>query len=78
MLKVPTIKILIGTDFSSNLTRFLVNVKGAQLNIGGAEALRKRYKVTPYAAKMKSVRVISLCACVCVPFALLAAFPAHA
>ena len=34
------------TEFTSNLAHFLHNIGGAQLNIGGAEALPKRYKVT--------------------------------
>ena len=38
------------TDFTSDLTHFLHNIVGAQLNIGGAQALPKRYKVTPMAA----------------------------
>ena len=41
-----TIKILLGTDFTSDLAHFLHNIVGAQLNIGGAQALPKRYKVT--------------------------------
>ena len=42
-----TIKILMDTDFTSDLAHFLHNIGGAQLNIGGNEALPKRYKVTP-------------------------------
>ena len=42
-----TIKILLDTDFTSDLAHFLHNIVGAQLNIGGAQALPKRYKVTP-------------------------------
>ena len=41
------IKILMDTDFFSHLDHFLHSIGGAQLNIGGAEALPKRYKVTP-------------------------------
>ena len=45
-----TIKILMGTDFTSYLVHFLHNIGGAQLNIGGAQALSQRYKVTPMLA----------------------------
>ena len=41
------IKILLDTDFISDLAYFPHNTMGAQLNIGGAQALSKRYKVTP-------------------------------
>ena len=37
-----TIKILMGTDFTSDLAHFLHHIGGAQLCIGGAEALPKR------------------------------------
>ena len=40
------IKILLDTDFTSDLAQFLYNIGGAQLNIRGALALPKRYKVT--------------------------------
>ena len=49
MLKVPS-KSFMETDFTSYLINFLRNIVGAQLNIGGAQALPKRYKVTPMAA----------------------------
>ena len=42
MLKVPS-KSFMATDFTSDLTHFLHNIVGAQ-------ALPKRYKVTPMAA----------------------------
>ena len=42
-----TIKILLNTDFTSDLAHFLHNIVGAQLNIAGAQALPNRYKVTP-------------------------------
>ena len=42
-----TIKILQETDFTSDLVHSLHNILGAQLNIEGAQALPKRYKVTP-------------------------------
>ena len=42
-----TIKILLGADFTSDLTQFLHNIADVQLNIRGAPALPKRYKVTP-------------------------------
>ena len=42
-----TIKILMDTDSTSYLTHFLHNIVGAQLNFGGAQALLKRYTVTP-------------------------------
>ena len=38
-----TIKILLDTDFTSDLDHFLHTIVGAQLNIGGAQALPKRY-----------------------------------
>ena len=44
---LPTIKSLLDTGFTSYLTHFLHNSVGAQLNIGSAQALTKRYKVTP-------------------------------
>ena len=48
ILKVPSNSLCIHlpTDFTSDFTRFLANNGGAQLNIGGAEALTKRYKIT--------------------------------
>ena len=44
-LKVPSQSLF--TDFTSDLTHFLVNIGGVQLNIGSVEALPKRYKITP-------------------------------
>ena len=38
-----TIKIFLNTDFTSNLARFLHNIVGAQLNIGGVRALPEIY-----------------------------------
>ena len=35
-----TIKILMDTEFTSDLAHFLHNIGGAQLNIGGTELLR--------------------------------------
>ena len=49
MYKVPS-KSFMATDFTSDLTHFLHNIVGAQLNIGGAQTLPKRYKVTPMTA----------------------------
>ena len=46
MLKVLG-KVLLDTDFTPDLPHFLHNIVGAQLNIGGAQALPKKYKVTP-------------------------------
>ena len=48
-----TIKILLNTNFTSDLAHFLQNIVGAQLNIGGAQALPKRYTVTPMVATAK-------------------------
>ena len=45
-----TIKILVESDFSSNLTHFLTIIGGSAHHWGGgggARALPKRYKVTP-------------------------------
>ena len=54
LLKVLTIKILLDTDFTSYLAHFLHNIVGAQLNIGGAQALPKGYKVTPMLGSVNS------------------------
>ena len=40
-----TIKILMDTDFASDLAHFLRNIGGAQLNIGVAEALQRDIKL---------------------------------
>ena len=45
-----TIKILLDTDFTSDLAHFLHSIRGAQLNIGDAQALLERYEVTPMTA----------------------------
>ena len=39
ILKVCIIKNLLDTDFTSDLAHFLHNIVGAQLNIGGAQAI---------------------------------------
>ena len=57
-----TIKILMDTDFTSDLAHFLHNIRGAQLNIGGGEALPKRYgKVTPKGRKPKKPIRLTQC-----------------
>ena len=43
-----TIKIMMESDFSSNLTPFLTNIGGLNPRLGG-RALPKKYKVTPLA-----------------------------
>ena len=49
MLKVPSKSLWKRIYFTSDLAPSLHNIGGAQLNIGGAVALPKRYNVTPMA-----------------------------
>ena len=42
-----TTKILLNTDFTSDLAHFFHSIVGGQPNVGGAQTLPKRYKVTP-------------------------------
>ena len=53
-------KILMNTNFTPDLTHFLAKNRGAELNIGGAEALSKRYRTTPYGMMALAICLVAV------------------